>query len=253
MVCRFVVNILWIGPYDPGFRSSSGTRSTVHRVNPEPADQISGPDRPRTGRRLAVAGVVGTALALGGVAVAQAASAPSPSTSAPAPSASGSAAPGDKTPGDKAPEERERTPHLAGTVVSASGGTIVITDRQGFQRTIKTTGDTEYADGLTATPAAGTTLHAEGTVDADKTSLVATRIGKLPERAGRGGPGGFPGRGHGGGPGRGGPDRDADPTPPAGSATPAPGTPAPGTPAPATPSPATPSPTETTPTPAPTS
>ena len=80
----------------------------------------------------------------------------------------------------------------AGTVVSASGNTITITDFQGFQRTIHTTSATTYADGLTATPAAGTRIYAAGAVDTDKTSLKATRFGKLPDKAeGHG----FPGRG----------------------------------------------------------
>ena len=77
--------------------------------------------------------------------------------------------------------------------------TITITDVQGFQRTIHTTSATTYEDGLTATPAAGTRIYAVGTVDTDKTSLKATRVGKLPDRPeGRGFPGrGFPGHGPG--------------------------------------------------------
>ena len=123
--------------------------------------------------------------------------------------ASGSAAP-------KEPGERQHQPHLAGTVVSASGGTITITDRDGFQRTIHTTAETEYADGLTATPAAGTRVFAVGTVDTDKVSLKATRVGKLPDRAAKGdGPGG---RRH-GGPGAPGRER---PEPPSGPGTPTP-------------------------------
>jgi hypothetical protein len=158
-----------------------------------------------------VAGVtVAAALAIGGGVAAAASSAPSPSTSPSSPSASGSAAP-------KPPAERQHTPHLAGTVVSASGGSIVITDREGFRRTIHTNGSTKYADGLTATPAAGTKIFATGTVDSDKTSLLATQVGKQPDR-----PEGGPGRGghHGrpGGPGR--PDPSGTPTSPSPSASP---------------------------------
>ncbi len=202
-------------------------------VNPETPDQTSGPARRAgAGRRLAVAGVGAAVLAVGGVAVAQAAT-----SNAPTPSAgpSTSASPG----GSGAPRPREHSPHLAGTVVSASGGTITITDREGFQRTIHTTSATTYSDGLTATPAAGTVIVAEGTVDSDKTSLKATTIAKRPDRpgSGRGFPGGGPGRGF-----PGGRHHDGDPN---GSATPSPGssgTPGPGTPSP---SPSTPSPSPT--------
>lgn len=205
-------------------------------VNPETPDWISGgpasPPPSRTGRRLAVAGVAAAALAVGGVAVAQAATSNAPS---PSPSSSASASPGAK-PGDPDRGPRQHSPHLAGTVVSASDGTITITDFEGFQRTIHTSSATTYSDGLTATPAAGTKIVAEGTVDSDKTSLKATKIAKMPDRP-EGGPGrGFPGGGPGGFPGR---HHDRDGTPPSGSATPpSPGTPSPGTPSPGTPSPA---------------
>lgn len=138
---------------------------------------------------LAIAGLAAVVLAIGGVAVAAAAT----SNSSPSPSAS--ARPGPGSPGESgAPKgpNRERHPFLAGTVVSASGNTITITDFQGFQRTVHTTSATTYEDGLTATPAAGTRIYAVGTVDTDKTSLKATKVGKLPDMVG--GPG-FPGRG----------------------------------------------------------
>jgi len=94
-----------------------------------------------------------------------------------------------------------------------------------FQRAIHTTSATTYEDGLTATLAAGTRIYAVGTVDTDKTSLKATRVGKLPDRPeGRGFPGrGFPGPGrhhHGNG------DKGGTP------ATPGPSTPTPSTPTP---------------------
>jgi hypothetical protein len=164
---------------------------------------------------LALAGIAAMVLAVGGVAVAAAAT----SDSTPSPSASA-----EPSPGTPKPPDHKRQPFLAGTVVSASGNTITITDVQGFQRTIHTTSATTYEDGLTATPAAGTRIYAVGTVDSDKTSLKATRVGKLPDRAeGRG----FPGRGFPGGPGRH-HDRDGD----KGGAPGAPGTPTPGTPTP---------------------
>lgn len=202
-------------------------------VIPEPEN----PPRPRTGHRLAAAGAVGAVLAVGGVAVAQAA-APAPSSPSATPSATPSGSPsGSAAPGKDAP--RERTPRLAGTVVSASGGTITITDFQGFQRTIRTSGDTEYSEGLTATPAAGTRIVAEGTIADDKTSLDATRVSALPDR-----PEGLPGRP--GGPGRGFPGHGPGDHPdrPDSSATPSPGTPSA--------SPSTPSPSPSTPSPSPT-
>ena len=75
-----------------------------------------------------------------------------------------------------------RTPHLMGTVKSVSGSTILITDQDGFTRTIKVSSSTKYDDSLTANPAVGTKIGAEGTVDADGTSLDATTVGaaKMP-------------------------------------------------------------------------
>ena len=195
-------------------------------MNPETPDFVTGPAGPygsppprRTGRRLALAGVAAVVLAIGGVAVAQAATSNAPPASpSAAPSPGSSGAPGARGP-------REHSPFLAGTVVSASDGTITITDFQGFQRTIHTSSATTYSDGLTATPAAGTKIVAQGTVDSDRTSLKATRVAKLPDFAGRGpgrgGPG-FPG----GGPGRH-HDRDGDDGGPSGSGDPSPGTPSP--------------------------
>ena len=198
-------------------------------VNPEPEWISGGPATPppsRTGRRLAVAGAAAAVLAVGGVAVAQAATSTAPTPSA-APS---SGAPGSPGAPDRGP--RVHSPHLAGTVVSAADGTITITDFEGFQRTVHTSSATTYSDGLTATPAAGTKIVAEGTVDSDKTSLEATKVAKMPDRPGPGrgpgGPGGWPGRHH-----------DRDGTPPSGAPTPpAPpsGSATPGTPSPSAPS-----------------
>jgi hypothetical protein len=219
----------------------------VEGVNTEPPDWISGPAGPAqpprrgwsSGRRLLIAGGAAVALAVGGVAVAAAAT--SDSTPSPRPSAAPS--PGSTGVPDR--DRRERQPFLAGTVVSASGNTITITDFQGFRRTIHTSSSTTYEDGLTATPAAGTRIYAVGTVDSDKTSLKAGRVGKVPDRAERG-----PGRGFPGFPGfPGGRHHDRDGAPPAspspdggsgGSGTPSPG--GSGTPSP---TPATPSPSST--------
>jgi hypothetical protein len=85
-----------------------------------------------------------------------------------------------------------RTPHLSGAVKSVSGTKILITDPDGFTRTIITSAKTTYKDSLTASPAVGTKIEAEGTVDADGTSLDAATI-QAPR-----GPGGGMGPGHGG-------------------------------------------------------
>jgi Domain of unknown function (DUF5666) len=68
---------------------------------------------------------------------------------------------------------------MAGTVTAVSGSTITITDWDGFTREIHVSGSTTYTDGLTAIPKVGDKIHAEGTVDADKTSLDATTIGLM--------------------------------------------------------------------------
>lgn len=165
---------------------------------------IPAPSRSR--RRVvlfSVGGAAAVAVALGGGAVALAsgpgsgpsASGPSGSASVPAPTSSGTA-------GSHRPEPRRHAPHLDGTVVSANRSSIVITDHEGFRRTIDLSSKTSYTDGLSATPAAGTRIHAEGTVASDKTSLDATRVGKAPAGPKEGGPGGKgdprhgPGRGH---------------------------------------------------------
>jgi hypothetical protein len=108
-------------------------------------------------------------------------------------------APTDGTRPTGAPDPRPHQPRLTGTVTSVSGTQILITDRDGFTRTIVTSSKTTYSDGLTASPAKGTEIEAVGTVDANGTSLDATSIGK-PK-----GPGGFgPGGHRPGGWGRGG-------------------------------------------------
>jgi len=153
--------------------------------------------------RIAVLGGAAAVVVAGGTGVAiAAASGPGSSTPTAAPPSSGSSAPA------QPPTPRKHQPHLAGTVTSVHGNEILIKDFDGFTRTIKTSSKTTYRDGLTANPAVGTQIVAEGTVAADGTSLDATSIGKGFE-FGRGERGGFwhhgPGRGFG-------------PRPPSGSA-----------------------------------
>ncbi len=157
-----------------------------------------GPHHPKRPRALIIGGVAAAALALGGGAVALATT----SSSAATPSATATATASGSTKATP-PAPRAHTPHLDGTVTSVSGTTILIKDRDGFTRTIRTSSATKYTDGLTSAPAKGTHIDAEGKVDADGTSLDATTVGKAPAmppggpgRPGPGGPGG-PWRGHG--------------------------------------------------------
>lgn len=71
-------------------------------------------------------------------------------------------------------------PHLDGVVTSVSDSTILITDPDGFTRTIHLSSSTTYADGLTRPIATGKRIHAEGRVDTDGTSLAATSIALAP-------------------------------------------------------------------------
>ena len=70
---------------------------------------------------------------------------------------------------------------LTGTVSSVSGNTIVITDSQGFTRTIQVSASTTYVESDTTSPslsdvAKGDVVTATGTVDANGTTLDATRV-----------------------------------------------------------------------------
>ena len=200
-------------------------------TNNNPTDG-PGSSRPRRHLRLAaIGGIAAVAILGGGITAVASASAPARSTSAAAAPTSGATPPsgGPAAPGtDARPTPR---PHLDGTVTSVSGGTVSIKDRDGFTRTILVTSKTTYSDGLKAPLAVGTEVHAEGTVDANRTALDASSVGKRPTPP-AGGPGRSPGWGGPGGPGhdgRGGP-------PPAGArggggmgATPPTGTAAPST------------------------
>lgn len=70
--------------------------------------------------------------------------------------------------------------HLAGWVTAVDAGTITITDRDGFSRTIRTSASTTYVrDGATATRSAvtvGSMVRALGEVAPDGTTLQATRV-----------------------------------------------------------------------------
>jgi len=100
-----------------------------------------------------------------------------------------------------------QVPVLFGTVTAVEGNTITISDLDGFSRSIVVDSSTTYTkSGASATLAdisVGALISAEGTVDANLTSLDATSVsmGQPTSPAGGQGPGG-PGFG---GPGFGGP------------------------------------------------
>lgn len=183
------------------------------------------PRNRRTLRLVAAGGATAALLAAGSVAAFAAGGTGTPT---PKPSATASpGAPGQPGSGTR-PSPRVHAPHLDGTVTAVSGSIITITDRDGFSREIKVSGSTTYTDGLTAIPKVGDKVHAEGTVDTDKTTLDATTVGLMTEHAG--GPGGHgpggkggPGPGGPGGPGGHGPGGTAAPRP-SGSPTPSPST-----------------------------
>ncbi len=71
-------------------------------------------------------------------------------------------------------------PSLEGGVVSISGGTIVVSDLEGFHRTIVTTGATTYAEAGTSVSASALTKGADivafGAIAANHTDLDATTV-----------------------------------------------------------------------------
>ncbi len=89
-----------------------------------------------------------------------------------------------------------QVPVLFGTVTAVQGNTITISDLDGFSRTIVVDSSTTYTkSGATAALAdisVGTLISAEGTVDANLTSLDATSVstGQSTSPAGGQGPGG---------------------------------------------------------------
>ncbi|HUV57994.1 MAG TPA: DUF5666 domain-containing protein [Acidimicrobiales bacterium] len=97
---------------------------------------------------------------------------------------------------------------IGGQVVSVSASTITVADRDGFYRTVSVNGTTTYSKGGTSANLSdvttGTFILAEGTVDANHTTLDASAVGiGLPSPTGtsnaagpmgtgvRGMPGGF--------------------------------------------------------------
>lgn len=74
---------------------------------------------------------------------------------------------------------------LAGTVVSKATGSFVLSDGQGFYRTIKVDGTTQYFDGSTAKTlddvTVGRSVAAYGAVDADHTDLDAAFVDLKPD------------------------------------------------------------------------
>lgn len=167
---------------------------------------------------------------VGGHAMAQAdepvTSGASPSASAPADPGSGSVAgplappaPGQNGSRPTPPDpDAPHTPHLGGEVVSSDGSTIEITDREGFLRTIHTTSGTTF-EGVSNPVGVGTRIDAEGSVDSDRTSLLATVVRAAPTPPE---PGSAPA-----GPGAGGPGGGSTPTPPSDAPAPPSDAPAP--------------------------
>ncbi len=153
----------------------------------------------RPSRRAAIfGGAAGLALvgAVGIGTVAFADSAPTPGTTQ---SPAALAAPGaSAAPGAHGP--KAHAPHIGGSVLTVSGSTVTVKDRDGFTRTIrlgdgvKVTKDDASSSASAITK--GTWIEASGTVDANGTALDATevRIGQpAGPRGGHGGPGGRPG------------------------------------------------------------
>lgn len=102
-----------------------------------------------------------------------------------------------------------QVPVLFGTVTAVQGDTITISDLDGFSRTIAVDSSTTYTKSGAAAALAdisvGTLISAEGTVDANLTSLDATSVSTGPPTSpaggqGPGGPGFGPPGGNGPGP-----------------------------------------------------
>lgn len=95
-----------------------------------------------------------------------------------------------------------RPAHLDGTVTAVGSDTVTLVDRDGFTRTVLTSGDTVYVeDGETTSRSAltdGEHVRAQGRVASDGTSLQADRVEVGEPTPPAGGPGK-------GGPGKGGP------------------------------------------------
>lgn len=84
---------------------------------------------------------------------------------------------------------RQNTPFIAGTVTKVSGETVLVTDLQGFQRTIHVSSSTTYTRGgqpaTTSALKVGDHVVATGKVDPNKTDLDASSVRiRLPSVAG---------------------------------------------------------------------
>jgi hypothetical protein len=81
-------------------------------------------------------------------------------------------------------------PELSGKVTAMAGGTITLTDSQGFWRTVKASAKTTYTrsgeSGDASDVTVGSQITAVGSVDADHTDLDASRINVvLPSLSGK--------------------------------------------------------------------
>lgn len=204
-----------------------------------------------TRRATVIAGAAGVALlgavGIGAAAYADTAPTPGTSASAAAPSTTPSGAPSDAP--DGGPGEHTHAPHIGGTVVTVSGSTVTVTDRDGFTRTIELADDaTVTKDGAASQVSAitaGEHIEATGTVDSNGTTLDATAVTIGQPTPPKGGPGAAGGHER-----RDGPDRDRGPagtdapTPPTDAPSEAPAAPAAPSDAPAAPSDAPAAPTE---------
>lgn len=134
-------------------------------------------------------GAAGATAAAGDIGGGDVDSSSAPSSTAAAPADPGTGASTDGTTDSVAPPVH--VPHLDGDVSAVNTGSILITDHEGFTRTINVSDATTYGDGIALPIEVGEHIHAEGSVAADGTSLDATAISLAPEppAPGTGGPG----------------------------------------------------------------
>ena len=168
-------------------------------MNQEPQRSWS-PRRGLVISALAAAGLLvgaagATAAAAGDIGGGDVSSSSAPSSTAAAPADPGTGASTDGTTDSVAPPVH--VPHLDGEVSAVNTGSVLITDHEGFTRTINVSDATTYGDGIALPIEVGEHIHAEGSVAADGTSLDATAISLAPEppAPGTGGPAGGPGAG----------------------------------------------------------
>ena len=124
-------------------------------------------------------GAAGATAAAGDIGGGDVDSSSAPSSTAAAPADPGTGASTDGTTDSVAPPVH--VPHLDGDVSAVNTGSILITDHEGFTRTINVSDATTYGDGIALPIEVGEHIHAEGSVAADGTSLDATAISLAPE------------------------------------------------------------------------